>query len=341
MRLSEGEADIRALVTESKGGILSVRHCAFHPEIHPSPDIRTHRPPRMWPSTAARPAVSARMENNRQRMRHFGLLLVLFGLIGGRVGAQEPGGPPPPTSTRTDTGTAPYELLPDLGRIGAQVGFLGAVSWNPYSVGQGFEVGGYIDLPLFRAPGGRVSYEMLVAFSDGRSDPFTITDPIAYVANLATGASPADALLGPPRAPFPVRRAVRTDLHLLQVSPFALKYTIKSLDHVRLRPYFYAGLDLVVVITRQDPESDESLQFTGTSPFDDPLIGGLVAQAPELTARGLPTGQGNLEIGGHAGGGLEIRLSRGLSLNLDYRFTGVGGTTQNLHAASAALGFHW
>ncbi len=273
--------------------------------------------------------------------RHLGLALALIAFAGPRVIAQEPAGPPPPSSNRTSAGSSPYELLPDLGRIGAQVGLRGAVSWNPYAVGQGFEVGGYVDLPLFRVPGGRVSYEMMVALSHGRSDPFTITDPIAYVANLASGASQADALAGPPRAPFPVRRDVRTDLNLLQVSPFALKYTIKSLDHVRLRPYFYAGLDLVVVITTQDPESDESLQFTSTSPFDDPLIGGLVAQAPELTARGLPTGQGNLEIGGHAGGGLEVRLSRGVSLNLDYRFTGIGGASQKLHAASAALGFHW
>jgi len=161
------------------------------------------------------------------------------------------------------------------------------------------------------------------------------------VANLAAGFPPAVALAGPPGAPFPVRRSVRTELNVLQVSPFALKYTIKSLDRVRLRPFLYAGLDLVVVISRQDPEADESLQFTGTSPFDDPLIGGLVAQAPELAARGLPTGQGNLEIGGHAGGGLEVRLSRTLSLNVDYRFTGIGGTSHHLHAVGAAFGFHW
>ncbi len=273
--------------------------------------------------------------------RHLGLAIVLIAGSGSLALAQEPTGPPPPSSNRTNAGTQPYELLPDLGRIGAQAGFLGALSWNPYEVGQGFSLGGYVDLPLFRAPGGTVSYEMLVALSHGRSDPFTITDPIAYIANLATGASPDDALAGPPRAPFPVRRAVETDLNLLQVSPFALKYTIKSLDHVRLRPYFYAGLALVVVITTQDPVSDESLLFTGTSPFDDPLIGGLVAQAPELTARGLPTGQGNLEFAGQAGAGLEARLSRGVSLNLEYRFTGIGGGGQKLHAVSAGLGFHW
>jgi len=261
--------------------------------------------------------------------------------VAARGGAQEPTGPPPPSSTKKSAGPETYELLPELGKIGAQVGLLGAFASNPYEVGRGYAVGGYVDLPLLGAPAGKLSYEMLVVLAHGRSDPFVITDPIAYVANLASGASKADALAGPPKAPFPVRRSVRTVLKILQVSPFALKYTIKSLDRVRLRPFFYAGLDLVVVISRQDPEADESREFTGSSPFDDPLIGGLVAQAPELAARGLPTGQGNLEVGGHGGAGLEVRLSHALSLNLEYRFTGIGGTSHNLHAASAALGLHW
>ncbi|PYQ17780.1 MAG: hypothetical protein DMF79_16685 [Acidobacteria bacterium] len=255
--------------------------------------------------------------------------------------AQEPATPPPATSGKTDGGAAPHELLPDIGRIGSEVGILGGASWNPYEVGRGFHLGGFLTVPLARVPGGKLSYELHVSFSEATSDPFTITDPIAYVANLAAGASPAAALAGPPGAPFPVRRAVRTELHLLQVSPFGLRYTIRSLDHVRLRPYAGAGLDMVVVISKQRPEASESLQFTGASPFDDDLIGGLVAQAAELAARGLPSGQGNLELGFHAMGGIEVRVARGLSLNLEYRFTGVGGTRQTYQAASAAFGFHW
>src|SRR5262249_61344832 len=156
----------------------------------------------------------------------------------------------------------------------------GSWSWIPNGTGSGFALGGFIDLPLARVPGGKLSYEMLVAMSEARSAPFVIPDPIAYVANLASGASPAAALAGPPQAPFPVRREVTTLLHLLQVSPFALKYTLHGLDRSRLRPYFGAGLDLLVVITRQDPERDESLPFTGTSPFDDPLIGAPAAPPP-------------------------------------------------------------
>jgi hypothetical protein len=217
---------------------------------------------------------------------------------------------------------------------------LGA-SWNPYDAGAGFQAGGFIDLPILRAPGGKISYEALFVLSHAHSDPFTITDPIAFVANLAAGASPAAALAGPPGAPFPVKRSVRSRLRLLQLSPFGLKYTLLRLDHVRLRPYLGAGLDYVVVITRETPESAESLVFNGQPPFDAPLIAGLVAQAAELSARGTPTGQGNMEFGFHAAAGLEVRLARAVSLNLEYRFTGIDGPNGRLHALSSALGFHW
>ena len=265
----------------------------------------------------------------------------LAALLPAAAAAQQPSGPPPPAGGGGDRGPEVHELLPDIGRIGAQVGVMVGASWNPYDVGQGIQAAGYIDLPLARAPGGKLSYEIVIGLSHADSDPFTITNPLAFVANLAAGASPADALAGPPSAPFPVRRSVKTRLRLMEVSPFGLKYTIRSLDHVRLRPYAAAGLDFTVVITEQTPLDDESLVFTGTAPFDDPLIAGVVAQAAELTARGTPTGQGNIELGWHAGGGLEIRVARGLSLNLDYRFAHAGGENSNLHAVSGALGFHW
>jgi opacity protein-like surface antigen len=255
--------------------------------------------------------------------------------------AQQPTGAPPPAGGEGQRGPEVHELLPDIGRIGAQGGVMAGASWNPYDVGRGIQAAGYIDLPLARAPGGKVSYEIVIGLSHATSDPFTITNPLAYLANLAAGATPEAALAGPPGAPFPVRRAVRTRLRLMEVSPFGLKYTVRRWDHARLRPYAAAGLDFAVVITRQTPLDDESLVFTGKAPFDDPLIGGVVAQAPELEARGTPSGQGNIELGWHAGGGLEIRVARGLSLNLDYRFLRVGGESGRLHAVSSALGFHW
>jgi len=275
--------------------------------------------------------------------RGFGATLLATGLLAGAgsAAAQEPAGPPPPSSRVEDRGAAVLELLPALGRIGAQAGLIVGLSRNPYGVGPGVQAAGYLDVPLGRVAGGKLSYEILVGLSHARSDPFAITDPLAYVANLAVGASPAAALAGPPGAPFPVVRSVRTRLRVLEVAPFALKYTVTALDHVRLRPYLSAGTDVVVVITRQTPEQDESLLFRGTSPFDGPLLGGLVAQSPELQARGIPTGQGDIEAGFHAGGGVELRLGKGLSLNVDYRLTGIGGARHRLHAFSSGLGIHW
>jgi len=256
--------------------------------------------------------------------------------------AQAPQGPPPPSLGSADTGADVHELLPGIGRIGAEVALFGGASWNPYEVGGGKELGGYIDLPIAKAPAGKLSYEIFVGLSLATSDSFTITDTVAFVANLAAGASRQAALQGPPAAPFPVTREVRQRLRLLHLSPFALKYTLTRWDHARLRPYFNAGLDFLVALTREEPLRDESLLFTGTAPFDDPLIGGLIGQAPELTARGVPTGQGHFQLGGHAAAGLEVRISKGLSLNLEYRFTGSeGGSKGRLHSAFGALGFHF
>jgi hypothetical protein len=279
--------------------------------------------------------------NARLRTRPPSFVAALL-LAGSLARAQQPQGPPPPTSGKSDPGPQVHELLPDIGRIGAQVGAIGGVSFNPYGTGTGFELGGFVDLPLARVPGGKLSYEILLVFSEADSSALTITDAAAYIANLASGASPTAALAGPPQAPFPVKREVQLGLRLLQVSPFSLKWTFLGLDHARIRPFFTAGVDVVVVLAQANPVQDESLEFTGTAPFDDALIGGQIAQAPELQARGLPTGAGNLELGGHAGAGFEVRLSRGVSLNVEYRFTQIGsGSNGRLQGVNGGLGVHW
>lgn len=242
------------------------------------------------------------------------------------VSAQTPEGPPPPATRGGDAGSRYLELLPDIGRIGAQVGAFGGASFNPYGVGRGIHLGGFIDLPLARNRAGRLSYEIHLALSRGESSPFTITDPLAVLANRASGASPEDSLAGPPRAPFPVRRSVRTRLDLLQVSPFGLKYTFTAFDDRRLRPYLAAGVDVAVVMSAHPPAGDGSAPFDGT--------------APEILDRGLPQGQGNVELGAHGAAGVELRLSRGLSVNVEYRITSVTASDR-LQTVTGALGIHW
>jgi hypothetical protein len=254
--------------------------------------------------------------------------------------AQTPAGGPPPSSPRTDGGYV-HELLPDLGHIGAQVGFRSGFCVNPYDAGRGPCGGGFVALPVARALGGRLSYEIQIDFARSRGGTFTITNPLAYVANLAAGAPPAAAAVGPPGAPFPVRREVRTELRLLRVSPFGLRYSFSSGAVPRLRPYLSLGPDIVVVLTRQDPVRDEIADPLAAAAFDGPLIGGLTAQAPELADLGLPSGQGNLRVGGHGAFGVELRLSSRLSVNVEYAFTAIESSGGGQHAAVGVLGFHW
>ena len=86
-----------------------------------------------------------------KRIAHLAVVL-LAGTRGGA--AQEPAGPPPPSSRVEDRGTAVLELLPAIGRIGAQAGLIAGLSRNPYGAGSGLQAAGYLDVPLGRVAGG-------------------------------------------------------------------------------------------------------------------------------------------------------------------------------------------
>lgn len=246
------------------------------------------------------------------------------------VGAQEaPAKPPAPGRP----GAAdPVELLPAIGRIGAEVGLHVGWSENPYSLGSGAQGAGFINLPLKKLGGGILSYEISLRFARSTSDPITITNPVAFVANLAaTGRGDV--------GPFPYRSMVRSVGSIFLVEPFGLKYAVHSFG--RFRPYAVAGVGVGVVITKETPLADDSQVFTGTSPFDADLIAGLVAQTQELDALGRPTGQGNIEVAGHVGAGFEYRLSPGFSFQAEYRFTRLSGRNSSMQIASAGFGIHF
>ena len=250
--------------------------------------------------------------------------------LGPSARAQEATTPPP--APGKPGASQPLELLPAIGRIGAEVGAHFGWSENPYSLGSGAQGGGFINLPLKKLGPGVLSYEISIRFARSTSDPLTITNPIAFVANLAaTGRGET--------GPFPYRRVVRSVGSIFLVEPVSFKYAFHSLG--RLRPYLVAGVGAAVVITKEVPEADQSVLFPGTSPFDADLIAGLVAQSKELDALGRPTGQGNIEVAGHAGAGFEYRVSPGFSFQADYRFTRLSGRNASMSLASAGIGIHF
>jgi len=158
----------------------------------------------------------------------------------------------------------PPELVPEIGKIGAQIGLTLSRSFNPFKLDSGSYVGGYIDLPLIDRPNwmhGKLSYEISVGMSQSNTT-FNTTSNVAQVANLVVLdtlnpngglTNVTQAVTGTGSAPFPVTTSNLTRLRLLEVVPFSFKYTTTALDRWRLRPYGVLGFGTYVTIHSQTP----------------------------------------------------------------------------------------
>jgi hypothetical protein len=261
----------------------------------------------------------------------------------------------------------PPELIPEIGKIGAEVGIQLNGASNPYHLNAGTDVAGFIDLPLFDKPDwlhGKISYEISIGLSQSKTS-FRTTSNVAQVANLAVlnalypnGGTQniMDAVAGTGTAPFPVTAVTQTNMKLLQVVPFSFKYTTTAFDKFRLRPYALLGFGTYVTIHSQSPTNtgvrlDANLPpavvnlvnqiFGGQAPFGGPLVAGQISQSPELEARGLPGGHGNIDLGWLAGGGVELRLNRSFSIGFDGRWNRISGAPGALTTYGTRLGFHF
>ena len=130
-------------------------------------------------------------------------LALAFVLIAAPVPAQEPPGRRPRPRPTVEAGPGVHELLPDIGKIGAQVGCLGGASWNPYEVGSGFAAAASSTCRSARARRQALLRDPALAQLAPSSPPFVITDAVAFVANLAAGASPGGRPRGPAARAFP------------------------------------------------------------------------------------------------------------------------------------------
>ncbi len=278
----------------------------------------------------------------------------------------------PPGPTQKARFEMPPELVPEIGKIGAQVGLLVSGSSSPFRLDRGSFAAGFIDLPLFDRPDwlhGKVSYEIMVGMTQSKTT-FPTTSNVAQVANLAVlnTLNPngglqnvTAAVTGTGPAPFLVTSSTTTRLRLLQVVPFALKYSTTALDRWRIRPYGVLGFGVYVTIHNQNPalgsppnygvRPDATLPpdilaavkqlFGGAAPFGGPLVAGQISQSPELEARGLPGGHGNLDFGLHSALGLEYRVHRNLSLGFDARFNRIAGTYGVFRTYGSRVGFQF
>ncbi len=268
--------------------------------------------------------------------------------------------PDPPRSEGAPR-ALPQELLPNLGKIGATASFRTGANSGPFSLNTGSFFGGAIELPLALMRGGRLNYEISVGLAQANRT-LPVTSNVAQVSNLAVlsalnpnnGASNIQqALSGTGDSPFPVTSNGNWRVQVLELVPFALKYNSTLLDRYRLRPYAVLGLGTYVSISNQlvssglradstlPPATLQALTaLLGPSPFGGSLIGGQIGPASELVGRGVPAGQGGIDVGVHFGTGIEYRWTNGLSVALDARFNKVPDGL-SYHTTTASWGWHF
>jgi opacity protein-like surface antigen len=156
---------------------------------------------------------------------------------------------------------------------------------------------------------------------------------------------------------------------VLTVAPFELKYAITKFG--RFRPYGVVGVGGYVWIGSDNNTKSfdavsalnaygltlptpitglASLPLAGTpltlgsvanALLQGSQIGGLAPTSPELAARGVPHGQGNLLFGGQIGGGADIRISPRLSMGFDFRHNQVEGKNASFNTFAFKQGLNW
>jgi hypothetical protein len=119
--------------------------------------------------------------------------------------------PAPEPARQSESPALPQELLPNLGKIGANVSFLSGTGSGTGGFGRDRFWGGSAQLPLVNLPGGKLSYELVVGV-------------LQY------------------------DRSPEQTLRLLEIQPFGLVYATELLDRFRLRPYVGAGLGNYVTL---------------------------------------------------------------------------------------------
>ena len=266
---------------------------------------------------------------------------------------------PPPASSGY---TAPRELLPDIGQIGSELGFFVGGATNPYKNNTGFASGGYIDLPWKNVPGGKLSYEIMIGLQRSVTTQQTTSGVNALVDTALNNYLVAADLEALPSVtnylttPLPVTSVVQERAKVLTVAPFELKYGITKLG--RFRPYAVAGVGGYVWIGSDNntatfnantalggystlPVGSATLGNVLNAILQGSQIGGLAPTAPELTARGVPHGQGNIMFGGQIGGGADIRITPRLSFGADFRHNFVEGKNSGFSTFAFKQGLNW
>ena len=158
---------------------------------------------------------------------------------------------------------------------------------GPFKTGTGFYMAGELGVPLFRNAGpGKVMG--LINIGWAKTDDDITFEPTVNA--IAPGALPT-----------------QTSVNLTTVTILlGLKYKLEM--HPIVQPYILGGPGFNIFLNESDPGNN---------------VGGIAPQPDALQDRGYPSGQGNVELGLHAGGGVDFNLTKRIFVGAEGRFNWV------------------
>ncbi|GAC1620347.1 MAG: hypothetical protein NVS9B10_01980 [Nevskia sp.] len=179
-----------------------------------------------------------------------------------------------------------------------------------------FNIGGSLNVPIFGADplfGQALLGEVLLGYAKTKSD--------------GTFNAPAVTGLGLPAEPTP---ATRFSLTTTQIG-IGVKYKftfLPALGFIQIQPYIAGGVSIDVFLSKTNGNNGDR-------------AGGIAPISPDLAARGVPAGQGNVLAGPQFGGGLDIVLFKNLLLGFDARRHLYSSTGANYTTLLGKVGFRF
>ncbi|MEM4408397.1 MAG: outer membrane beta-barrel protein [Candidatus Caldarchaeum sp.] len=201
-------------------------------------------------------------------------------------------------------------LIPIVG-VRAEEGILGGefaavvgAQVGPFKTGAGPYVGGEVGLPLMMVGSGRLMG--LIHIGAAKTDDDVTFEPMVNV--LSPGA-------------LPVQKNI--DLTTLSIL-IGLKY--KVVYHHIVQPYVFAGPGFFVFLNESEPGE---------------LVGGIAPQPGTLKKQGFPSGQGDVLIGFHTGGGMDFNVTRKIFVGAEGRYNWVNNNNGSFGMFGGRVGFRF
>ena len=189
--------------------------------------------------------------------------------------------------------------------FGAEFAFTLGAQTGPFKTGTGFFMAGELGLPLYKnlGPGKLMG---LINISWAKTDDSFAFEPTVNA--LSPGALP-----------------VQTEVNLTTVLiVLGLKYKVEA--HPIVQPFVLAGPGLDIFFNDSNPGH---------------LPGGIAPQPDALQRRGFPSGQGNVKIGLHAGGGVDFNITEMIFLGAEARYNYVDYSNGSFGTYGGRVGFRF